>query len=550
VSVTAPTEPIFVAPAKGEWISLRDHFPRAVTAEYARLLPSAMAAGEAIPFAEYGMPMKTLAIRLVHGHVYVAPEPLVGRASDRVPPKVVLWLATRLVPAFRRRTRAARHALATRPWLADAERWYATERQWWTDANLALQREDPDELEPDALADHLERVVAHAAAGHLRHFSLHGPDLLPTGLLLARCDDWGVAAEDVLFLLVGSSPASLGRGPALDALRAAVHASGIKVSTIDDVRLAARTEVDAFLAEHGWRLVTGYDLDSLALIELPALVVQLACADPEPVGVDSTSIRRRQDEELDRLRALVPADTVGELDQLVGDARATFGMRDDNGGVTVAWPMGLLRRAMLAAGRLLTARGELGVPEHALEVTVEELVSLVRRRPEPTGADIARRATERVERSALVPPLHLGPVVHIPLDVLPEAMRTVSRAQVRLRDTFTAPPEARAALTGDGVGAVAHRGRACVAADPGEALARLEPGDVLVALGTTPAFNMALSIAGAVVVEEGGLLSHAAVIARELGLPAVIGAAGAMAAIPDGALVEVDPVAGRVRILA
>jgi pyruvate,water dikinase len=129
-------------------------------------------------------------------------------------------------------------------------------------------------------------------------------------------------------------------------------------------------------------------------------------------------------------------------------------------------------------------------------------------------------------------------------------MRTVSRAQVRLRDTFTAPPEARAALTGDGVGAVAHRGRACVAADPGEALARLEPGDVLVALGTTPAFNMALSIAGAVVVEEGGLLSHAAVIARELGLPAVIGAAGAMAAIPDGALVEVDPVAGRVRILA
>jgi pyruvate,water dikinase len=45
-------------------------------------------------------------------------------------------------------------------------------------------------------------------------------------------------------------------------------------------------------------------------------------------------------------------------------------------------------------------------------------------------------------------------------------------------------------------------------------------------------------------------MSHAAVIARELGLPALIGAAGAMAAIPDGAIVEVDPVAGRVRVLA
>ena len=62
--------------------------------------------------------------------------------------------------------------------------------------------------------------------------------------------------------------------------------------------------------------------------------------------------------------------------------------------------------------------------------------------------------------------------------------------------------------------------------------------------------GMQLSLAGAVVVQEGGLLSHAAVIARELGLVAVVGAAGAMAAVPDGALVEVDPGAGRVRVLA
>jgi phosphohistidine swiveling domain-containing protein len=549
-STTITNATTFVAPGKGEWISLRDHFPRAVTAEYARILPMAMAEGEAIPFAEYGMPMKTLTIRLVHGHVYAAPEPLVGPASDRVPPKAALWLATRLVPAFRRRTRAARRALADRPWLADAERWYATERQWWTDANAALQAEDPDGLAPDALVDHLERVVDHATAGYRRHFSLHGPDLMPTGLLLARCDDWGVATEDVLSLLVGSSPASLGSGPSLGALRQAVRASGREVTTIDEVRSAAPMELDAFLAEHGWRLVTGYDLDSLALIELPALVVQLARAGAEPVGVDSTSIRRRRDEDLGRLRAIVPADEVDELERLVGDAWATFGMRDDNGGLTGAWPMGLLRRAMLAAGRQLAARGALEIPEHALELTVDELVALLLARPGPTPDDIARRAAERVARSALVPPLHLGPTADIPLDALPAAMRTVSRAQLRLRDTFTVPPEARAVLTGDGVGGAAYQGRACVAVEPGEALARLEPGDVLVALGTTPAFNMALSIAGAVVVEEGGLLSHAAVIARELGLPAVIGAAGAMEAIPDGALVEVDPVAGRVRVLA
>jgi pyruvate,water dikinase len=55
-------------------------------------------------------------------------------------------------------------------------------------------------------------------------------------------------------------------------------------------------------------------------------------------------------------------------------------------------------------------------------------------------------------------------------------------------------------------------------------------------------------MAGAIVTEEGGLLCHAAVIARELGLPAVIGARGAMS-IPDRSTLEVDPTAGRVRVL-
>ena len=57
-----------------------------------------------------------------------------------------------------------------------------------------------------------------------------------------------------------------------------------------------------------------------------------------------------------------------------------------------------------------------------------------------------------------------------------------------------------------------------------------------------------LALAGAVVTANGGPLSHAAVLSRELGIPAVVGASGALS-IPDGATVEVDPVAGAVRIV-
>lgn len=537
----------FEAPAKGQWISLRDHFPRALTPEYQRLLCEAMPEGERIPFADYGMPVATLEVRPVHGHVYVAPVPLLGGFSDSLPPRPILWAAARLVPAFRRRSKAARRALAERPWLADAERWYGSERSQWEARGAAIQAEDPDALDAAGIAGHLRRAQALADDGYRRHFSLHGPDLIPTGLLLAWCVDRGVPADAVLPVLTGHSPASLGRGATLDALRTAAGGALTPPTTLPELRAIAGRELDAFLAEHGWRLITGYDIDSLALGELPALVVNLArpvSERPEATG----------DDELADLRERIAAAEHAELERLVREARATFGMRDDNGALTAAWPVGLLRRAMLAAGRTLAESGRLHHPEHGLEVTVDELIELLTNpgatRVELSADAVRDRADDRAARSELLPPLQLGPDVDVPVDALPAAMRTMARAQLLLRDTFTAPLDGRHDLDGDGIGSAVVRGRACVAADPGDALARLEPGDVLVATGTTPAYNMVLSLAAAVVVEEGGLLSHAAVIARELGLCAVIGAGGAMASIPDGALVEVDPVAGRVRVLA
>jgi pyruvate,water dikinase len=77
----------------------------------------------------------------------------------------------------------------------------------------------------------------------------------------------------------------------------------------------------------------------------------------------------------------------------------------------------------------------------------------------------------------------------------------------------------------------------------------MEPGDIVVAPYTAPTYNAVLAMAGAIVTEEGGLLCHAAVIARELGIPAVIGAGDAMSRIPDGATIEVDPAGGTVRVL-
>ena len=79
--------------------------------------------------------------------------------------------------------------------------------------------------------------------------------------------------------------------------------------------------------------------------------------------------------------------------------------------------------------------------------------------------------------------------------------------------------------------------------DPAQ-LALVKPGDVLVARATTTAYGPVFPFLAAVVTEEGGLMGHTAILSRELGLPAVVGVTGALAALADGDEVEVDGDAG------
>ncbi|MBV8980649.1 MAG: phosphoenolpyruvate-utilizing protein [Acidimicrobiia bacterium] len=92
------------------------------------------------------------------------------------------------------------------------------------------------------------------------------------------------------------------------------------------------------------------------------------------------------------------------------------------------------------------------------------------------------------------------------------------------------------------------RGRARVVLDPLDPRG-LGPGDVLVAPITDPSWTPLFVPAEAVVVDVGAEMSHAIIVARELGIPAVVSVTGATRSIPDGALLEVDGDTGVVRVL-
>jgi pyruvate,water dikinase len=454
-----------------------------------------------------------------------------------------------LHPAFRRRERAARNALATRIWREDTRRWFDELRPMWIERNRALQAVDPSALDDTALAAHARACYDNVYDGYTQHFELHAPDMLPAGMLLARIDEWNVDRRLLSTALAGASPVSRGEPEPLLRLRALVERAGTKPTSLDEVRAIgpeASAALDAFLDEYGWRLVSSYDTTGLTFGEMPALVLQRIVTSPRP-AVDPKTARAAAE----TLRTGVPEAERAEFDRLLDEVKTTCELRDDNGSLTGAWPSGLVRRAQLECGRRLAATGALHDAAHVFDLDIDELVALLDGGTAPSAAEVEERVRAREAAAALLPPATLGPAEVIPpFTLLPPNIATMGRALVATIDALETNIEASDdALFGTGIGREPYCARALVAHNPEEAIERLEPGDVLVAMFTTPAYNAILPLAGALVVEAGGFLSHAAVMARELDLPAVIGAAGAMATINDGDLVEVDPIAGSVRVM-
>lgn len=87
-----------------------------------------------------------------------------------------------------------------------------------------------------------------------------------------------------------------------------------------------------------------------------------------------------------------------------------------------------------------------------------------------------------------------------------------------------------------------------VVVDPARAV--FQKGDIVVARHTDPGWTPILSIVGGIVMEEGGLLNHCSIVARELGIPSIVGVEHATQRIPDGATVHLDGALGIIRIVA
>ena len=101
-----------------------------------------------------------------------------------------------------------------------------------------------------------------------------------------------------------------------------------------------------------------------------------------------------------------PPRTRSEFDELLGEARLTYRLRDERGVYSDIWASGLMRRAALAAGRRVAGRGRIATPQQMLDASLDEMCALVAGTGGPSADELAKRAEYRATYTAKdVPPL-------------------------------------------------------------------------------------------------------------------------------------------------
>jgi phosphohistidine swiveling domain-containing protein len=533
----------FEPPGPGSWSLDPVHFPRPATRYWAEMHPEPFRRGTREFMAYYGMPIESLETQYVNGFAYSAMR---SAREDEIP---------------------QRFARAEQVW--EGKVWREQLREWDDAAKPAavrthreLQSVDVDALSDDELAAYLTRCREHHSQMIYQHMRFTGSAMLPVGDLLAHLGSWtGVAPASALAMMRGAAPVSAGASGELERLvaaitqdsaaRALLDSDGEPGKTLSDLR-AFGGDVGTAMSEYldlvGCRLLDGFDISGRYALELPDALLRAIRSSVDGVEGDTADV----DALIADIRLQVPGRHRAQFDELVGEARLMYRLRDERGVFSDIWASGIMRRAAVAAGRRLQGKGRIHDAEHFIDAGFGEMCSLVTGAGGPSAGELAQRFADRTSRTAKEAPASLGPPPPSPPDPsgLPPGIARVMHAMgigVSELSGSSAAPHEENLLRGLAASGGVYEGPARRVSGPSE-FGRIAQGDVLVTESTTEAFNILLPLLGAIVTDTGGLLSHSAIVAREYGIPGVVGTRDATDLIPDGTRVRVDGDAGEVTV--
>ena len=533
----------FEPPGPGSWEQDPVHFPRPMTHYWQETHPPAFKKGTHDFARFYGLLLDGVQIAYVNGFGYnqrtMAPE---GEIPDR----------------FKR----AEQVFPQKLWREQLRDWDEKCKPSSIATHRELQAVNLDALSDAELVAYLKRCGNHHSAMITQHMRFTAAALLPTGDFLAHVGDWtGLPHSDLLDLMRGSAEVSAGGSDQMQRLKQAFaqdpSARQLLASTANAAEVLERLRslggqtgqaIASYLDLVGCRPVDGFDISEPSALELPDALLRAV-----NVAVSGQEQKQSSDARIAEVRAQVPAAHQSEFDQLLVEARLTYRLRDERGVYSDVWASGIMRRAALGAGRRLTSRGRLASPQQMLEANLNEMCALVSGADGPSADELARRATFRGTYTAKDVPQSLGPPNPPPPDLasLPPAVGRVMRAiMISLGHLFGSSQAQNEAnvLYGLAASKGVYEGPARRVSGPSE-FGRILKGDVLITASTTEAFNILLPLLGGIVTDNGGLLSHAAIVSREYGIPGVVGTREATDRIADGVRVRVDGDSGEVTVL-
>ena len=303
----------------------------------------------------------------------------------------------------------------------------------------------------------------------------------------------------------------------------------------------------SFLATHGDVGQETFDLESPCWRDQPAKLLALIAGrlgvTGEPPAARLARVRARAAEIAERAAKVLadrPADR-SAFEEVLASAITAGPLTEEHNYWIDRMSHAHVRRLALAYGARLARAGLLRSPEEIFLLYVPEIADVLRREA-PLGDLIAARTREVRRWHALRHPPTLGAAPSAPDPVTPGV------ALERVDLDYVVGQDATDLLKGVSASGGAARGRARLIHGDGD-FANMRPGDVLVCRSSTVSFIPLFTMAAAVVTEIGGSLSHAAVVAREFGVPAVVAVGGALSILSDGEPLEVDGSAGTVRRL-
>ena len=380
--------------------------------------------------AFYGMLLESLETQYVNGFAYHTMRPA---PDDEIP----------------QRFARAEEVWERKVWREQLREWDETFKPAAIKTHRELQSVDADALSDDELVAYLTRCREHHSQMIFQHMRFTGSAMLPVGDLLAHLGSWtGVAPADTLAMMRGAAPVSAGASGELERLIAAITqdtaARALLDSDGDPGKTLAELRVRRRCRHRRCRSISTSSAVGCSTASTSPGATRSSCPTCCCARSDRPSTARSRDtDDVDAriadIRSQVPDEHRAQFDELLGEARLMYRLRDERGVFSDIWASGIMRRAALAAGRRLEGKGRVHDAEHFVDAGFDEMCSLVTGAGGPSADELAQRFADRSSRTAKEAPPSLGPPAPPPPDpsgLPPGVARVMQATGIALGELF------------------------------------------------------------------------------------------------------------------